>query len=319
VTAQVGIVVPAWNAGRFLGDTLASIASQTLNDWVCVIVDDGSDDDTSEIAGEFIRSDDRFTLLRQPASGPSAARNRGMDAVRERSEFLTFMDADDVWLPHALETLVERARGDPLAIGAHALGDFIDERGELLRPGEFAAIGRSRLGCKGGWPHSWSVSLPTCFENVVTQSVLFPPGVMVARADAYRAVGGFDDRVRYAEDWDMVIRLARRGHLAFIDDVVLLYRRHASNLGTSAQVPHAAKRVRQKAFFSSENNVVQRRIVRDAWRAAQVIDALERLRLARAAIGRRRWGELLAQLARLPFSVARYVRGRPVTPDPAET
>jgi glycosyltransferase involved in cell wall biosynthesis len=311
VTGVVGVVVPARNAGRFLAATLESIEQQSFRDWVCVVVDDGSTDDTRSIAETFAKRDDRFTVLHQEHAGPCAARNRGMTALVDRVELLTFMDADDVWLPSALETLIDAARDDTSAIGAHGLGEFIDEAGEPLLPGYFATLGRSRLGCRGGWPRAYDLTSPTRFENVVTQSVLFPPGLMIVRASAYRAVGEFDEDMRLAEDWDMLIRLTRLGDLAFVDDVVLWYRRHDSNVGASHQVPDAVARLRCKAYFSPENSLEQQRIARDAWRAAQVIDARKRLSDFRKLLAEGQVRGALAQVARLPFLGARYLRGRP--------
>jgi glycosyltransferase involved in cell wall biosynthesis len=312
--AELGIVVPARDAARFLERTLDGIAQQSFRDWICVVVDDGSSDDTRAIAADFASRDDRFVVLHQDHAGPCAARNRGMALLLERVEFLTFMDADDVWLPHAMTTLIGAARADPSAIGAHGLAEFIDECDEPLLPGVFAALGRLRLDCRGGWPRTCSRTVPTRFEHVVTQSILFPPGVMVARARVYRSVGPFDEAVRYAEDWDILIRLTRLGHLAFVDDVVLWYRRHDGNLGASPQVPLAVGRVRRKAFSATENSAEQHRIVRDAWRAAQVIDGRARLHDALRFVSERRWLDALAQVGRLPFLVARYLRGRPVPP-----
>jgi glycosyltransferase involved in cell wall biosynthesis len=275
------------------------------------VVDDGSTDATSAIAREFVDVDDRFALLVQEWSGQCAARNRGMQHLAGRVDFLTFMDADDVWLPDALETLLAAALRDPTAIGAHGLGDFIDEHGQPFRSGYFANLGRSRVGCRRGWPRRWDPSRPTCFETVATQSIVFPPGLLIVRADAYEAVGDFDDGVRLAEDWDMLIRLTRRGVLVFVDEVVLWYRRHDHNVGASDAVAQVAIQVRQKTFFSTENTKSQRRIVRDSWRAAQVIDGAQRLRYGRRCIAEGNWQEALLTLSRLPFLVVRYVRGRP--------
>lgn len=314
MTGTVGIVVPAHEAGRFLAATLRSIEEQTLTDWVCVVIDDGSTDDTRAIATGFAERDARFRVRHEAQAGPCAARNLGLHELREQVEYLTFMDADDLWLPGTLQVLVTAARSDADAIGAHGLADFVDETGAPMLPGTFRAIGRARLGCRGGWPRPCGPADPTGFEQVVTQSVLFPPGVMIASAAAYRAAGEFDESVRFAEDWDMVVRLTRLGHLAFVDDVVLWYRRHEHNLGSSKQVPRAAANVRRKTFASPENSAEQRRIVRDAWRAAQVIDARNRLRAARAAWAGRRWSEGVAEVGRLPFLGARYVRGAPARP-----
>jgi glycosyltransferase involved in cell wall biosynthesis len=310
----VGVVVPARDAERFLRATLESIEQQSLVLWECVVVDDGSTDDTAAIAAEFAARDGRFRLVRTEPGGPCAARNVGMGELLDRSDYLTFMDADDLWTPDALERLVAAAQAGDGAIGAHGLAEFVDEAGAPLTPGVFPALGRARLGCRGGWPRRVDPAQPTRFEHVVTQSILFPPGVMVARASAYRAVGPFDERMRYAEDWDITIRLTRVGDLAFLDDVVLGYRRHGANLGASSGVPKAASAVRRKAYYSADNSPDEQRIVRDAWRAAQVIDARSRLGRARALAAEHRFADAVAQIGRLPFLAARYARGAPPRP-----
>lgn len=308
---RVGIVVPALDAGEFIHSTLESIEVQSFRDWTCVVVDDGSSDGTAEVAESFARRDARFEVRREAHAGPCAARNTGMADVVDQVEYLSFMDADDMWMPDTLARLLEAAERDPAAVGAHGLAEFVDETGAPLMPGSFSALGRARLGCRGGWPRRVGPTVPTGFEHVVTQSVLFPPGVMIARASVYRAAGGFDEEMRYAEDWDMVIRLARHGHLAFVDDPVLWYRRHDANVGTTARVPSAAAAVRRKAYFSPENTPAQRKLVRDAWRAVQVVDARARVRDARRLFAAKRPSRAVAELVRLPLLVGRYVRGTP--------
>ena len=314
MNARVGVVVPAHDAARFLDATLESIRRQTMRDWACVVVDDGSTDATLAIAQCFAGRDARFTVLTQDQTGPCVARNRGLELLVDHVEYVTFMDADDLWFPETLAVLVAAASADPGAIGAHGLGDFVDERGEPLLPGTFAELGRSRLGCRGGWPRPTDRLEPTRFEHVVTQSVLFPPGVMLARASAYATVGPFDEAARYAEDWDMLIRLCRVGHLAYVDDVVLQYRRHDANVGTSAAVPSAVAAVRTKAFYAPENTDEQRRTLRDAWRAAQVVVARDRLRTARTQFDAGDRVVAMAQVGRVPFLAVRYLRGRPPRP-----
>ncbi len=207
----VGVVVPAHNAGRFLEGTLASIVGQTWQEWRCVVVDDGSTDDTAAIADAFARADDRLTVVRQANAGPCVARNRGLEELGPKVGYISFMDADDLWQPQALGMLLRAVGTNPGVIGAHGLGDFIDEDGGPLRCGEFADMGRARLGCRGGLPRRWPLERNTTFENLVTQSVLFPPGLVLAERRAYVSIGGFDERARGAEDWDVLIRLARLG------------------------------------------------------------------------------------------------------------
>lgn len=104
---KVTIAIPIYNAAKYVGAALDSIAKQTFVDFECICVDDGSADDSPEIAARFVHSDPRFRLIRQPNAGPAAARNHGIDD--SSGEYLIFMDADDVMSPYALETLVALA------------------------------------------------------------------------------------------------------------------------------------------------------------------------------------------------------------------
>ena len=74
----ISIIVPCYNHGRYLGDALDSVLQQTFRDWECIVVNDGSGDDTSAVAIEFARRDDRVRYLEQGHRGPAAARNLGL-------------------------------------------------------------------------------------------------------------------------------------------------------------------------------------------------------------------------------------------------
>lgn len=102
---QVSIIVPAFNAGRFLEECLDSIRSQTFGDFECIVVNDGSIDSTGSIAEAFGRKDSRFKTITTPNSGVSAARNTGIDLAV--GEYLVFADADDLLHPEALAGMID--------------------------------------------------------------------------------------------------------------------------------------------------------------------------------------------------------------------
>jgi glycosyltransferase involved in cell wall biosynthesis len=102
--AVLTVVVPIYNVGRYLAECLDSVAGQTYADLEVVLVDDGSTDDSAEIAARFCRDDVRFRLLRQANRGLGAARNAGIGLAG--GDYLTFVDSDDVLPPYALEVLV---------------------------------------------------------------------------------------------------------------------------------------------------------------------------------------------------------------------
>lgn len=113
----VSVVVNAFNAERYLAETLESVFAQTLDDWELIVVDDGSTDRTLGIARAASRGrEEKVRVLQHPNGGnhgPSLARNRGLDAAR--GTFVAFLDADDVWLPDKLEQQVAILRAHPQA------------------------------------------------------------------------------------------------------------------------------------------------------------------------------------------------------------
>ena len=117
--------------------------------------------------------------------------------------------------------------------------------------------------------------------------------------------------MRFAEDWNALIDLTRSGDIAFLDDVILDYRRHATNVGASPGVPVACRWVRVNQYHSPKNSPEQQRVAREAYRAAQVLEVRERLGRMQVALRSGRIVEAAAQAARLPSRASRYVRGRP--------
>jgi glycosyltransferase involved in cell wall biosynthesis len=246
------------------------------------------------------------------AGGVSAARNYGFRRIAQTSRFVSFMDSDDVWLPHALGTLLGRLEADRTVIGCHGLAEFIDTRGLPMLPGEYPETGRKRLGLEGHRLVKWPLDRPTSFEVLINGNVLFPPGLILARRRAYERAGRFDEHLSAAEDWDMLIRLSRYGDLAFANEVILHYRRHDDNLGARAGVAEQAWLVRCIAFHSPENSAVQRDIARRGWRAYQIYMARSRMRASTDRLrGRDMQGAVGCALA-LPAHARRYIRGYPL-------
>ena len=109
--ATVDIIIPAFNAARFLPFSLESVVSQTFDDWRILLVDDGSTDNTAEAVAPFRdRLGSKIRYIKQENRGLPAARNTAIRA--STAEFLALLDADDVWLPcrlsESLKILVER-------------------------------------------------------------------------------------------------------------------------------------------------------------------------------------------------------------------
>lgn len=309
--ALVSVVIPAYNCAPFIEQTIASLADQTEQQWECVIVDDGSTDETLIVAHAATAGDPRFTVLTQPNSGASAARNRGYRASSPDVPWVTFMDGDDVWRRDALKRLLDccRTRSD---IGCHGLAELIDAQGEPIQPGSYASRGRDRLALQRRELRSLPADRPTDFNVLINGNVLFPPGLVLARRSAYDAVGPFDEQLHGAEDWDMLIRLSRLGSLAFIDEVLLDYRRHDNNLGAKPTVAQQAWLVRCINFWSPENSVLQRRQARRGWRAYQRLLRAEALERTGAAIHGRKVRTMTRWMIQILVCTAREWRSCPL-------
>ena len=100
-TIEISVIMPAYNAGKFVAESIESILKQTFSAWELIVVDDGSTDNTSEVIASFL-SDKRIKLIKQPNGGVSAARNTGINAAT--GNFITFLDSDDTYYPENLQT-----------------------------------------------------------------------------------------------------------------------------------------------------------------------------------------------------------------------
>lgn len=209
--ATVGIVIPAYNAERFLHQALGSVLAQRFPDWEVIVVDDGSTDGTRDLAEGYAARDPRIRVLSGPNVGLPAARNRGI--AKLSTAFIAFLDADDIWLPEILDRLVGAARRHEVALVACHTSTFKND--PALRK-EIPV---------GGPAWNAVLSAETLTRELQKICFFMPSGVMVERS-LLQAVGGFDETLVAVEDWDLWLRLAEHGASAYIFSEPLYLRRH---------------------------------------------------------------------------------------------
>lgn len=215
---QVTAVIPAYNAAKFIEQTLESLSLQTQQFSEIIVIDDGSTDNTSQVVNSISRSlNSSISLFRfYNNKGVSFARNKGMELAKEK--WVMFMDADDVAAPKLLESL------------CHGLTQFIDSKSKprILAYPAYSQIngeGKSLLGVQRGK----QVGPDEILGYLLVRNLLFSTsGVMVNKQKALD-VGGFDTRLSYSEDWDFWIRLAIEGGFSYIDEPLVRIRRHPGN------------------------------------------------------------------------------------------
>ena len=123
------IVVPVYNVAPYLRVALDSVCAQTLTDWECICVDDGSTDGSGAMLDEYASRDPRFRVVHQANAGTSAARNRGMDAAT--GELVAFLDSDDTYDPRALEILADvwrKTGADVIRYGCSLVEDHAGDK-----------------------------------------------------------------------------------------------------------------------------------------------------------------------------------------------
>lgn len=130
-TPIVTIVTPAYNAAKFLPQTVASVQAQTFTEWEMVIVNDGSRDDTLAVAQKLAEKDARLIVVDQKNAGPAEARNKALQ--RARGRFICFLDSDDVWLPSKLEKQISFMQKKNAAFSFTQYRRFTDDIGAVGR------------------------------------------------------------------------------------------------------------------------------------------------------------------------------------------
>lgn len=122
----VSVILPAYNAAPYLAECIESILGQTWSDFELIIIDDGSTDETPRIAADFARKDDRIRIITQQNKGIGESRNIGVQAAQ--SDWLTFVDADDVIHPAMIEIMMECARRTDAAIVSVGIKKYYNDR-----------------------------------------------------------------------------------------------------------------------------------------------------------------------------------------------
>lgn len=205
----VSVIVPAFNAERYLGEALQSVLGQTYPHLEVLVVDDGSADRSVEIARGF---GDRVRVFTQANGGPAAARNRGLENAK--GAYVSFLDADDTWLPDKTERQVAFMEAHP-------------EVGVSYGPCLFVKNGRelTRIGWEPEkFPEGW------IFEHLLLERGFISINTVMVRRRCLERVGSFNESLRTAEDTNMFLRLARQCRFGFIPDPLARYRWHETSL-----------------------------------------------------------------------------------------
>lgn len=218
---MVSIIVPAYNAERYLGACVESIISQSETDWELLLVDDGSTDTTGKLCDEYMRADSRIRAIHRENGGLSAARNTGIDSAR--GDYITFLDSDDVFAPTFLERTLAAVRETGAEIAGTSYEPFNEEipvwrrRAECERRRIESAPRRAVIqalyqrGLKGSGARMESSAWGKLYAKSLWEGIRFREG-------------------QWYEDLDIFYRLwPRAGKIVFIPEALMGYRQHGGS------------------------------------------------------------------------------------------
>lgn len=219
---KISVVVPVYNCQLYIRETLVSLLMQELSPLEIIVVDDGSQDETYEICQALAKTSQLIKVYRNTKNcGPAQTRNRGVEIAA--GEWILFMDGDDLAEPALLKKQLERIieyqrQVEEPAILVHSAYKQMDENG-LELPGI----------------HRWQQVKPREMLGhlFVRNYIISTSGVLLWRKYFLKA-RGFDTSLRYSEDWELWLRLAKLGGFAYLDEPLVKIRRHRSN--TSAKM-----------------------------------------------------------------------------------
>jgi glycosyltransferase involved in cell wall biosynthesis len=196
----VSVIIPAFNAEAFLQEAIESVLAQDYSPFELIVVDDGSTDSSGKIAESY----PQVRCIRLSHGGVSAARNAGIAAAQ--GEFIAFLDADDIWMPHKLTVQVGYLCAHPEVGFAFAYQRFIFEQG---------------------------IEAPPWFpQKLLTQdSPGFLPSTLIVRKEVFECAGGFSTSLRRGEDTEWLLRARDCGiQMGIVKETLLLRRAHSGNV-----------------------------------------------------------------------------------------
>lgn len=205
----VSVIIPNYNHARFVSDAIQSVLDQTYKNFEIIVVDDGSTDNSREVIAQF---GDKVQCIHQKNAGLSAARNTGIKA--SKGSLIGVLDADDMYEPVFLETLVGELQTNPNADGVYCGYQFVDEKNELLPQIENRPVPGDGL------------------YNALLDGNFFVPESIFLRRHVYDAVGLFDEVLRACEDWDVWLRVTKKFRIVHSPQILTRHRVLANSMST---------------------------------------------------------------------------------------
>ncbi|MEO7539939.1 MAG: glycosyltransferase [Pyrinomonadaceae bacterium] len=228
----VSVITPVYNAGKYLAATIESVLAETYGNTEYIVINDGSTDDSAEIARSF---GDRIIFIDKPNGGVASARNTGVAAAK--GEYIAFLDADDLWLPEKIERQMPAFEtGDNVGMVFCGVA-FIDQNGNAQGGGDGVVSHKQLIR---------NILLMTGTTGYVSSTGVFDKRV-------FDDVGGFDSDLSTSADADFICRLSTRYGITAVDEPLAMYRVHGAQMHHNlAALEHDMNIVLGKLYASDD-------------------------------------------------------------------
>jgi glycosyltransferase involved in cell wall biosynthesis len=213
-TPLISVIIPAYNGEKFLPRSIGSVLAQTYRNIELIVADDGSTDDTKKVAEEFCKKDSRVSYhYEEKSGGPARPKNVAMHYAK--GTYIAYLDQDDEWNPEKLEK--------QMALFADGARD--GTKLGLVGCDAFLAYGHGKV----FWKYNTSVHhMP--FPALLDRNYIHSNSSVLVRREVIECVGARDEQLKYAEDWDMWIRIAAAGYgFAFVRKPLFKYYLYPAN------------------------------------------------------------------------------------------
>lgn len=211
VDLRVSVLMSCYNAERWLSSAIESVLAQTFQDFEFILINDGSNDNTWALIQSYYNKDHRIVPINKPNSGLADSLNQGIKIAQ--GQWIARLDADDICLPNRLELQLQFADQNPNIVLLGGSFYEIDEHGQTVKINHYPT------------------NHDTLVRNLERLQRFFPHSSAFYKRSAIQQIGGgYNTRIKRAEDWDLWLRLSEIGEIACLDQTIVHIRKHADQI-----------------------------------------------------------------------------------------
>ncbi|QLE57204.1 glycosyltransferase [Nostoc sp. TCL26-01] len=228
----ISVIIPAYNCEKTIKATINSVLQQTFVNFELIVINDGSQDSTVDVIAKI--QDPRLKVFSFENAGGNVSRNRGLNLAV--GNFISFLDADDIWTSDKLESQLTALKKNPEAKVAYSWTNYIDEDGNFLVAGTHTTVNGN------------------VYADLLVNNFLENGSNPLISREALIELGGFDESLKAAQDWDMWLRLAAHNSFVAVPVVQILYRVSGNSLSSNlVRQEKACLQVLERAYRAAPN------------------------------------------------------------------